>query len=78
MNRLNPVLAAACICVIGWKLSLLALSPAHAQEPPRSNCVSVSPSEYASAKKQKVLRTRFGSYVWTGRPGRRYHWYCQP
>jgi len=25
-----------------------------------------------------VLRTRFGSYVRTGRPGRRYHWYCQP
>jgi hypothetical protein len=51
--------------------------PASAAKPPYDGCVAVTKQEYASAKKQHMLRTRFTQYVRTGFPGRRQYWYCR-
>jgi len=77
MKCANVVVLAGA-CAIELLLSPLVVPSAHAQGTPQSNCVSVSRDEYLSAKQQKMLRARFGSYVRTGRPGRRYYWYCHP
>jgi hypothetical protein len=63
-------------------VALCALAPlfssaAKAQQPPYTGCVAVSKQEYNSAKRQKMLRTRFSAYVQTGRIGRRFYWYCR-
>jgi hypothetical protein len=52
-------------------------SPAKAVQPPSDHCRVVSKIEYDSAKKQFLLRNRFGGYVRTGRIWRRHYWYCQ-
>jgi hypothetical protein len=63
---------------IGLMLIAFYSSSVNAQQPPFKGCVAVSKSEYNSAKKKKLLRTRFGSYVRTGRLLRRhYYWYCR-
>ena len=63
--------------VIGLALIAFPTSSAKAQQPPRTGCVAVSKSEYASANRQKLLRNRYGAYVRTGRPMRRFYWYCR-
>jgi hypothetical protein len=50
---------------------------ANAVQPPSEHCRAVSKIEYDSAKKQFLLRNRFGAYVRTGRIWRRHYWYCQ-
>ncbi len=57
-------------------LSALSHEPASAAKPPYAGCVAVTKQEYDSAKRQKLLRTRFGTYVRTGRLGRRQYSYC--
>ena len=66
----------ACAAVIGLALIAFPISSAKAQQPPRTGCVAFSKSEYDSAKRQKLLRNRYGTYVRTGRPLRRFYWYC--
>ncbi len=50
---------------------------ANAQQPPRKGCVSVSKGEYDGAKRQRLLRNSYGSYVRTGRLWQRRYWYCR-
>jgi hypothetical protein len=52
-------------------------SAADAVEPPSEHCRAASKTEYESAKKQFLLRNRFGAYVRTGRIWHRHYWYCQ-
>jgi hypothetical protein len=63
-------------CAIGLTLIAFPSSSVNAEQPPGKQCVSVSKQEYDSAKRQKLLRTRFSTYVKTGRLGRRSYWYC--
>ena len=51
-------------------------SSAGAEEATRKRCVAVAKQEYDAAKKQSLLQTRFGTYVRTGRLGRRNYQYC--
>jgi hypothetical protein len=67
----------ACTAVIGLMLIAFSSSSVNAQQPPRKGCVAVSKSEYSSAKRQKLLRSMYGSYLRTGRLWwRYYYWYC--
>jgi hypothetical protein len=52
-------------------------SPAYAVQPPSDRCRAASKVEYNSAKKQFLLRNRFGAYIRTGHIWRRLYWYCQ-
>jgi hypothetical protein len=68
-----------CTVVIGLMLIAFpasASSAANAEQPPPKGCTPVSKSEYDSAKKQNLLRTRFTRYVRTGGLLKRYYWYC--
>ena len=65
-----------CTGAIGLMLATLLVASANAQQPPRQRCLEVSKSEYNIARKQKLLRNRFGDYVRTGRMLRRHYWYC--
>lgn len=77
MHQRNRIaLSGACICVIGLMLLTFPCSSVNAEQPPRAGCAAVSKQEYDSAKRQKLLRSRFSSYVRTGRMGQRYYWYC--
>lgn len=64
------------ICIAGSMLVAFLSPSVNAAEPPREGCVAVSKQEFDSAKKQNLLRSRFSTYVRTGRLGRRYYWYC--
>ena len=66
----------ACTAVIGLMLIALPSSAVNAEQPPPKGCAPVSKSEYDSAKRQKLLRSMYGSYLRTGRLWRRYYWYC--
>jgi hypothetical protein len=57
---------------------LLALSSSSmsAEQPPFAGCRTASKIEYDSAKRDYLLRNKFGAYVRTGRVWRRYYWYC--
>jgi hypothetical protein len=48
-----------------------------APQPPNDRCRPASKLEYNSARKQYLLRSRFGMYVRTGWALRRHYWYCQ-
>jgi hypothetical protein len=48
-----------------------------APQPPNERCRPASKLEYNSARKQFLLRSRFGMYVRTGWALRRRYWYCQ-
>jgi hypothetical protein len=48
-----------------------------ALQPPTDRCRAASKLEYNSARKQFLLRSRFGMYVRTGWAWRRRYWYCQ-
>jgi hypothetical protein len=69
-------LIGASICAIGFVLIAFPSPSVNAQQPPQAGCVAVSKEEYDSAKRQRLLHTRFSTYVRTGRLGRRYDWYC--
>lgn len=75
--RITLVTSGAYAAVIGLALMAFPTASAKAQQPPRTGCVAVSKSEYASANRQKLLRNRYGAYVRTGRPLRRLYWYCR-
>jgi hypothetical protein len=69
------------VCTVVFGLMLTAFSPSassavNAEQPPPKGCAPVSKSEYDSAKRQNLLRTRFTRYVRTGRLLKRYYWYC--
>ena len=63
--------------IVALMLIVLRLSSVNAQQPPADWCTAVSKVEYDSAKKQGLLRDRFGIYVRTGRFLQRYYWYCR-
>ena len=68
--------------MLGLMLIALASSSAAAksakpQHPPHEGCVSVTKGEYDGAKRQRLLRSRYGSYVRTGRVWQRHYWYCR-
>ena len=63
--------------VIGLMLIAFPASSVNAEQPPHKGCVGVSKGAYQSAKKKKLLRNRFGTYVRTGRLWHRYYWYCR-
>lgn len=80
MTRRKPITLIekrACAVVIGLMLTTLFSSAVNAQQPPRKGCVAVAKREYDSAKKEKLLRNRYGMYVRTSRLLRRYYWYCR-
>jgi hypothetical protein len=66
----------ACIAVIGLVLVAFSSSSVNAEQLPPKGCLAVSKSEYDSAKRQNLLRTRFARYMRTGRLLKRYYWYC--
>jgi hypothetical protein len=68
--------AARPLALIAAIFGLLCFS-ANAVQAPAEHCRVASKVEYDSAKKQLLLRNRFGAYVRTGRLWRRYYWYCQ-
>ncbi len=63
--------------VIGPVLIAFPSSSVNAEQPPHSGCVAVPKIQYDSAKKQYLLRNRFGMYVRTGHFLRRHYWYCR-
>jgi len=67
----------ACVTLIGIMAIALPVS-VRAEPAPSWKCIAVVKQEYDSAKKKHLLHTRMGTYVRTGRPWRRYYWYCQP
>jgi hypothetical protein len=73
---LNGMAAAKSFTLVAGTLALLC-SPANAVQPPADRCRPASKIEYDSAKKDFLLRNRFGAYVRTGRIWRRHYWYCQ-
>jgi len=62
--------------VMATTLALLSFA-AKAVQPPSDLCRTASKIEYDTAKKQFLLRNRFGAYVRTGHIWRRHYWYCQ-
>jgi hypothetical protein len=54
----------------------LSSSSVKAQQPPFGGCRAASKVEYDSAKRQYLLRNKFGLYLRTGHIWRRYYWYC--
>lgn len=70
-------MAAARLFAVTATIVALLCSSADAVQPPSDHCRPASKVEYDSAKKQYLLRNRFGAYVRTGRIWRRHYWYCQ-
>jgi hypothetical protein len=75
-KHIAHIMKGACTALMGLMLMAFSPSLAKAQQPPRNGCVVVTKSEYDSAKKQNLLRSRFGNYLRTGRLLRRAYWYC--
>jgi hypothetical protein len=69
-------LIAPITAVVGLILIAFLSSSVKAEQPPRAECVAVPKIQYDSAKKQYLLRNRFGLYLRTGRIFRRHYWYC--
>ena len=83
-NWPNTTFAAVCaagvlsvVFLLSIATSLTASSSSVNAEPPANGCVAVSKGEYQGAYRKKLLRTRFGTYVRTGRLGRYSYWYCR-
>jgi hypothetical protein len=72
----KSVTAARALVAIAAAIAFLC-SPARAVQPPPDHCRVASKVEYDSAKKQFLLRNRFGAYIRTGHIWRRHYWYCQ-
>jgi len=66
-----------CPVAVGLMLIAFATSSVNAEQLPPKGCATVSKSEYDSAKRQNLLRTRFARYVRAGRLLKRQYWYCQ-
>jgi len=85
MIKLNSVhrgaASASLVAVTATVAAMLAAFPASAiraaPQPPNDRCRAASTLEYNSARKQFLLRSRFGMYVRTGWAWRRRYWYCQ-
>jgi hypothetical protein len=60
----------------GAMLLALCSSSVKAEQPPFAGCRAASKIEYDSAKRDYLLRNKFGTYVRTGPIWRRYYWYC--
>jgi hypothetical protein len=76
-KHISPTGKKVCAAVAGLMLIVLSVSSATALQPPRKGCVAVSKGEFNSAKKQRRLQSRFGTYVRTGRILRRNYWFCR-
>jgi hypothetical protein len=63
-------------CMLGLILIPYHASSTYAQQGAPARCSIVAKQEYDAAKKQNLLRGRFGGYLRTGRIGRRQYWYC--
>jgi hypothetical protein len=70
------MLSGACAAVIGLMMLTLPSAPGMSQ-PPAARCLAISKGEYDGAKREKLLRVRFGAYVATGRPWQHAYWYCR-
>jgi hypothetical protein len=71
-------IAAISAAAVGALIMILSVSPSNAApQPPNDRCRPASKLEYNSARKQYLLRSRFGMYVRTGWALRRLYWYCQ-
>jgi hypothetical protein len=68
-------LAASCAAV-GTTLLALTSSSMSAEQPHFEGCRAASKIEYDSAKRDYLLRNKYGAYVRTGHIWRRYYWYC--
>ena len=77
LSTLGTSAAAVGTLVFTAAILVLPCSSANAVQPPSDHCRAASKIEYDSAKKQFLLRNRFGAYVRTGRIWRRHYWYCQ-
>jgi len=77
LSTLRNSAAAAGTLVFTAAILVLLCSSANAVQPPSDHCRAASKIEYDSAKKQFLLRNRFGAYVRTGRLWRWHYWYCQ-
>lgn len=75
-KAMKPAAGARAFAFVAVTLAFFS-SSAHAVDPPSDHCRAVSKIEYDSAKKQFLLRNRFGAYIRTGRVWRRHYWYCQ-
>lgn len=75
-RRLNGAAAAKALAAVAGTFVLL-LSPANAVQSPSEHCRPATKIEYDSAKRDFLLRNRFGAYVRTGRIWRWHYWYCQ-
>ncbi len=75
-RAMKSAAGASAIAFVAASLAFLS-SPAKAVEPPFDHCRAASKIEFDSAKKQFLLRNRFGAYIRTGRIWRRHYWYCQ-
>ena len=70
-------MVAARLFAVAAAVMALLCSSANAVQPHSEHCRAASKIEYDSARKQFLLRNRFGAYVRTGRIWRRHYWYCQ-
>ena len=77
LSTLRNSAAAAGTLVFTAAILVFLCSSANAVQPPSDHCRAASKIEYDSAKKQFLLRNRFGAYVRTGRLWRWHYWYCQ-
>lgn len=85
MRKLNSVhrgaAGASLVAATATVAAVLATFPASviraAPQQPNDRCRAASKLEYNSARKQFLLRSRFGMYVRTGWAWRRRYWYCQ-
>lgn len=64
------------IVIIGLMLIPFPSSSPNAQQPAPKGCFAVSKIQYASAKKENLLRTSFAAYARTGLLFHHYYWYC--
>jgi hypothetical protein len=76
IEALNDRQAARSLVVIA-AIFVFFYSSTNAAQPPSEQCRTASKVEYNSAKKQHLLRNRFGFYVRNRPIWRRQYWYCQ-
>jgi hypothetical protein len=74
MKRAKP---AGMFCGVAAAVLVALSSSANAQRPPAEGCRRASQVEYDSAKREYLLRNKFGAYVRIGHIWRRYYWYCR-
>jgi hypothetical protein len=75
-KQIAVVAGLAWSCTIGFMLIACQASSARAEQTPPKRCASIAKQEYDAARRQNMLRSRYGDYVRTGGIGRRQYWYC--